>query len=486
MSGEGDQVKRDHDLQTVKIRHSPEDSVFLKKYVRRRPNSKMAWYLLGREYEARGERGKAVYCYAQAGEVYEAFESEPISRLLAQWKVEPVPGWPKRDARRWKLRLAALAAVLMLFIAIVPAERPEHHAADGAGKTAGRSATQGGIAPTLPDAAAESAEKVYYLAQLYDRGGIGAALEDIALSGSRRGAYSVVVQPVFSEDGRWRYWPLKPKPLLEAERAGAADRLNVRYLDAESCSCEPGDAGRAERLLPAWQEAQEATAVLRSAIYAYALKYGALPDGIDRLVRPYPDNVLPGYTPLMAEYFSAMRESVAQELGDKAAIAGRARDDGPSGAADLLDPLRAPLEIWVDKETHRLALVSGTVILRSYPVGLGGDKTPEGEFTITEKVRNPNGRSDGEFGSRGMTLSDTLYAIHGTNQPSSIGEDRSLGCVRMLKEHIEELFDMVPIGTKVIIGKGFVPDAIATKERPFQVPLMTVEENPDKIYQWLN
>jgi len=85
-----------------------------------------------------------------------------------------------------------------------------------------------------------------------------------------------------------------------------------------------------------------------------------------------------------------------------------------------------------------------------------------------------------------MTLSDTLYAIHGTNQPSSIGEDRSLGCVRMLKEHIEELFDMVPIGTKVIIGKGFVPDAIATKERPFQVPLMTVEENPDKIYQWLN
>ncbi|GJM84202.1 hypothetical protein HMSSN139_66980 [Paenibacillus sp. HMSSN-139] len=67
---------------------------------------------------------------------------------------------------------------------------------------------------------------------------------------------------------------------------------------------------------------------------------------------------------------------------------------------------------------------------------------------------NPNGKDDGEFGSRGMQLSDTNYAIHGTNEPDSIGKDESLGCIRMGKKDVEELFDLVPKGTKVKIGKG--------------------------------
>ncbi|GIQ63086.1 hypothetical protein PACILC2_16540 [Paenibacillus cisolokensis] len=56
-----------------------------------------------------------------------------------------------------------------------------------------------------------------------------------------------------------------------------------------------------------------------------------------------------------------------------------------------------------------------------------------------------------------MTLSDTPYAIHGTDEPETVGGDNSLGCVRMLREDLEELYDLVPIGTEVVIKKGSFP-----------------------------
>jgi lipoprotein-anchoring transpeptidase ErfK/SrfK len=46
---------------------------------------------------------------------------------------------------------------------------------------------------------------------------------------------------------------------------------------------------------------------------------------------------------------------------------------------------------------------------------------------------------------------DTLYRIHGTIEPWSIGLNVSSGCIRMLNENVTELFDLVPIGTKVIV-----------------------------------
>ena len=46
---------------------------------------------------------------------------------------------------------------------------------------------------------------------------------------------------------------------------------------------------------------------------------------------------------------------------------------------------------------------------------------------------------------------DTLFRIHGTNEPQSIRSAASSGCIRMLNEEVSELYDMVPIGTKVIV-----------------------------------
>ena len=46
---------------------------------------------------------------------------------------------------------------------------------------------------------------------------------------------------------------------------------------------------------------------------------------------------------------------------------------------------------------------------------------------------------------------DTLYRIHGTNAPSSIGHAASSGCIRMFNEDIQELYSQVTHGTKVIV-----------------------------------
>jgi lipoprotein-anchoring transpeptidase ErfK/SrfK len=46
---------------------------------------------------------------------------------------------------------------------------------------------------------------------------------------------------------------------------------------------------------------------------------------------------------------------------------------------------------------------------------------------------------------------DTLYRIHGTNDTSSIGRSVSNGCIRMVNEHVEDLYERVPVGTKVIV-----------------------------------
>ncbi len=67
----------------------------------------------------------------------------------------------------------------------------------------------------------------------------------------------------------------------------------------------------------------------------------------------------------------------------------------------------------------------------------------------------PGGIPENPLGTRAIYLyargRDTLFRIHGTNEPGSIGTAASSGCIRMLNEEIEDLYDAVSIGTKVIV-----------------------------------
>jgi lipoprotein-anchoring transpeptidase ErfK/SrfK len=73
------------------------------------------------------------------------------------------------------------------------------------------------------------------------------------------------------------------------------------------------------------------------------------------------------------------------------------------------------------------------------------------------KWRNgmPGGIPENPLGVRALYLfdggGDTMYRIHGTNAPSSIGTAASSGCIRMLNREVVELFNNTPVGTKVIV-----------------------------------
>jgi len=116
--------------------------------------------------------------------------------------------------------------------------------------------------------------------------------------------------------------------------------------------------------------------------------------------------------------------------------------------------------IVVSIPDRKLLLLEGERVLRVYDVAVGkrSTPTPEGRFAIINRVPHPTwygpsgtvapGKNN-PLGSRWMGLSAKGYGIHGTNAPSSIGKAASHGCVRMRQQDLEELFEMVTVGTTV-------------------------------------
>jgi hypothetical protein len=70
------------------------------------------------------------------------------------------------------------------------------------------------------------------------------------------------------------------------------------------------------------------------------------------------------------------------------------------------------------------------------------------------------------LGARAMYLGNTVYRIHGTNQPSTIGKFVSSGCIGMLNEDVEDLFDRVKVGTRVVVLPGSPPPSVAASAQP--------------------
>jgi lipoprotein-anchoring transpeptidase ErfK/SrfK len=121
-----------------------------------------------------------------------------------------------------------------------------------------------------------------------------------------------------------------------------------------------------------------------------------------------------------------------------------------------------PFSIVIDKSQNTLTLQTDQEIIKEYPVATGaGNITPSGEFTIASKLKDPVWFRKGTvilpenplnaLGTRWLGLTKPQYGIHGTIQPALIGQQVSHGCVRMLNQDVEELYDIVPIGTEVFI-----------------------------------
>lgn len=112
-------------------------------------------------------------------------------------------------------------------------------------------------------------------------------------------------------------------------------------------------------------------------------------------------------------------------------------------------------EIVIDVQACSLSFFRSGRFYRIYPCGVGRPATPSprGQWRIQHKEMYPSWEV---LGTRWMGLDVPWgnYGIHGTNAPWSVGHWVSNGCIRMYNEHVEELYDLAPLGTPVrIVGK---------------------------------
>ena len=133
-----------------------------------------------------------------------------------------------------------------------------------------------------------------------------------------------------------------------------------------------------------------------------------------------------------------------------------------------------PGTIVVKTNERRLYLVLGNGQTKSYPVGVGkagkiwsGVSYVNGKYlkpawSPPDEVRHdkpslpaviPGGSSKNPMGAAAMTLNVDQYAIHGTNDPGSIGGFVSYGCIRMHNSDILDLYSRVSVGTKVVVTR---------------------------------
>jgi lipoprotein-anchoring transpeptidase ErfK/SrfK len=131
----------------------------------------------------------------------------------------------------------------------------------------------------------------------------------------------------------------------------------------------------------------------------------------------------------------------------------------------------APGTVIIDTPNTYLYLVLGNGQAMRYGIGIGRDGfTWSGTQTITRKAewpawtpppemiarqpylpRHMTGGPGNPLGARAMYLGGTIYRIHGTNAPETIGTRVSSGCLRLTNEDVIDLYSRVSVGTKVIV-----------------------------------
>ncbi len=109
--------------------------------------------------------------------------------------------------------------------------------------------------------------------------------------------------------------------------------------------------------------------------------------------------------------------------------------------------------ILIEIEDKKLYLYENGNLIKQYPIASGKDgwPSPIGRWKIINKGDWGEG-----FGGRWMGLNVRWgkYGIHGTTREGSIGRAASHGCIRMFNKHVKELYNIVPVGTVVIIRNG--------------------------------
>jgi lipoprotein-anchoring transpeptidase ErfK/SrfK len=137
--------------------------------------------------------------------------------------------------------------------------------------------------------------------------------------------------------------------------------------------------------------------------------------------------------------------------------------------------------IVIDTQNTYLYLVLGKGKALRYGVGVGREGfTWSGAEKVTRMAEWPDwnpppemierqpylprfmaGGDGNPLGARALYLGKTVYRIHGTNQPSTIGTFVSSGCIRLTNEDVTDLYSRVKVGTRVVVLPGHAPTTAA-------------------------
>ena len=154
---------------------------------------------------------------------------------------------------------------------------------------------------------------------------------------------------------------------------------------------------------------------------------------------------------------------------------------------------QTPGTIIIDTGNTFLYLVLNDGQALRYGIGVGREGfTWSGEQTVARKTEWPDWRPPAEMisrqpylprfmaggpgnplGARAMYLGETEYRIHGTNKPDTIGKRVSSGCIRLTNEDVQDLYDRVKVGAKVIVlpaNAAHAPSQAATPDAASRSP----------------
>ena len=189
--------------------------------------------------------------------------------------------------------------------------------------------------------------------------------------------------------------------------------------------------------------------------------------------------------PLFATQASAQMLSYAPQQNFPSDVSLPSQMNAPSEDSDSVDVVperlrraivaydssQAPGTIVIDTANTQLFYVLGNGRAMRYGVGVGREGfTWSGTQTVTRKAEWPDwtppsemiarqpylprfmaGGPGNPLGARAMYLGSSIYRIHGTNDPSTIGKFVSSGCIRLTNEDVADLFSRVNVGTKVVV-----------------------------------
>ncbi|WP_438448545.1 L,D-transpeptidase family protein [Gorillibacterium sp. sgz5001074] len=218
---------------------------------------------------------------------------------------------------------------------------------------------------------------------------------------------------------------------------------------------------------PAWTGGQLQDMVLQAAIEHYKADKGQYPLSLDKLSGIAPDN-----------WISFIPAGIHYKKLEKGYSVSR--------AGGVIPPFSSGPELFYYPEAQRLGFTLGGRLLALYPVASGseGNDLPFRESSVGRRVVDPNGGS-GVLGTRGLELTEG-FAIHGTNDPSSIGRRVTHGCLRMYNKDIESLYPYVTLGTLFKVMTGTPEETPLFGEGLPPVPDWDPdrERTPGTVYHW--